>query len=79
MVATIGGVAFVAYGCLTVVFAQAAHHYLPGSNWASSFVHSGNVIWFGLTLLLADAVIACFGVSQGVSNRGEQQREREFQ
>jgi arabinofuranan 3-O-arabinosyltransferase len=58
--ATIGGVVFVVVGCLSVITGQAAHHYLPGSNWASSFVHSGNLIWFGLVLLLADAVMSAF-------------------
>jgi hypothetical protein len=57
--ATVGGVVVLAYGCLSVVTGQAAHHFLPGSNWAGSFVHAGNVIWVGLSLLLADAVIAC--------------------
>jgi hypothetical protein len=34
------------------------HHYLPGSNWAGSFVNAGNLIWIGVVLLLADAVIS---------------------
>jgi hypothetical protein len=62
MIATLGGVFFVLAGGLNVVFEQADRHYLPGSNWASSFVPAGNLIWFGLALLLADAVIASFPV-----------------
>jgi arabinofuranan 3-O-arabinosyltransferase len=61
--ATIGGVVFVVVGCLSVITGQAAHHYLPGSNWAGSFVHSGNLIWFGLVLLLADAAIGAFSAA----------------
>jgi hypothetical protein len=57
VVATVAGVLFVTWGCLSVIFGQEAHRYLPGSNWAASFVHSGNLIWLGLVLLLADAVI----------------------
>jgi hypothetical protein len=38
------------------------HHYLPGSNWAGSFVNAGNLIWLGVVLLLADAVISSFGL-----------------
>jgi hypothetical protein len=60
IVSTVLGVIFVIEGCLSVVFGQKAHHYLPGSNWAGSFVHSGNLIWFGLVLLLADAVASAF-------------------
>jgi arabinofuranan 3-O-arabinosyltransferase len=52
-----GGVGFILAGCLSVIFGQAANHYLPGSNWAGSFVNASNLIWFGLALLLADAVI----------------------
>jgi hypothetical protein len=59
---TLGGVSLILAGCLNVVVGQADHHYLPGSNWASSFVPAGNVIWFGLVLLLADAVIASFAL-----------------
>jgi hypothetical protein len=57
LVATVAGVIFVVDGCLSVIFGQEVHRYLPGSNWAASFVHSGNLIWLGLVLLLADAVI----------------------
>ena len=38
------------------------HHYLPGSNWAGSFVNAGNLIWLGVVLLLADAVISGLGL-----------------
>jgi hypothetical protein len=54
-------VGFVAAGCLAVITGQAAHHYLPGSNWAGSFVGAGNLIWVGIVLLLADAVIVSAG------------------
>jgi arabinofuranan 3-O-arabinosyltransferase len=56
-IATAGAVVFVVAGCASVVLGQAAHHYLPGSNWAGSFVHAGNLIWVGVVLLLADGVI----------------------
>jgi len=59
--ATIGGLVLVAAGCMNVVLGQATHHYLPGSNWAGSFVPAGKLIWCGLALLLADAVIVSFG------------------
>ncbi|HSZ36960.1 MAG TPA: alpha-(1-_3)-arabinofuranosyltransferase family protein [Acidimicrobiales bacterium] len=61
-VAVIGGIAFVVAGCLNVVEGQRVHHYLPGSNWAGSFVHAGNLIWIGVVLLVADAVISSFGL-----------------
>ncbi len=60
--AVIGGVAFVVAGCLNVVEGQRVHHYLPGSNWDGFFVHAGNLIWVGVVLLLADAVISSFGL-----------------
>ena len=47
-VATVGGIAFVVAGCINVVQGQNVHHYLPGSNWAGSFVHAGNLIWLGV-------------------------------
>jgi hypothetical protein len=59
--ATIGGIAFIVAGCLNVVQGQRVHHYLPGSNWAGSFVHAGNLIWVGIVLLVADAAISSFG------------------
>ena len=61
-VATVGGIAFVVAGCVNVVQGQNVHHYLPGSNWAGSFVHAGNLIWVGVSLLLADAVISGLGL-----------------
>ncbi|HWF15311.1 MAG TPA: alpha-(1-_3)-arabinofuranosyltransferase family protein, partial [Acidimicrobiales bacterium] len=60
--AVIGGVAFVVAGCLNVVEGQRVHHYLPGSNWDGSFIHAGNLIWVGVVLLVADAVISSFGL-----------------
>jgi hypothetical protein len=56
----VAGIGFVVAGCLNVVLGQYRHHYLPGSNWAGSFVHAGNLVWLGVVLLLADAVIAAF-------------------
>jgi len=61
-VATVGAVALVVAGCINVVQGQNVHHYLPGSNWAGSFVHAGNLIWLGVVLLLADAVISGLGL-----------------
>ena len=61
-VATLGGLAFVVAGSVEVVRGQQLHHYLPGSNWAASFVHAGDLIWVGVVLLLADAVISGFGL-----------------
>jgi hypothetical protein len=58
-------VAFVVAGCLGVVLGQAAHHYLPGSNWAGSFGHDGNLVWIGVALLLADAVMLGTAVRAG--------------
>ena len=57
-----GAVAFVVAGCINVVQGQNVHHYLPGSNWAGSFVNAGNLIWLGVVLLLADAVISGLGL-----------------
>jgi hypothetical protein len=59
--AAFGGVGFIVAGCLNVIRGQAVHHYLPGSNWAGSFVTAGNRIWIGVVLLLADAVIVSAG------------------
>lgn len=61
-VATIAGIAFVVAGCLNVVEGQRVHHYLPGSNWAGAFIHAGNLIWIGVVLLVADAVISSIGL-----------------
>ena len=60
--AVVGGIGFVVAGCINVVDGQNIHHYLPGSNWASSFVHAGNLIWIGVILLVADAVISGLGL-----------------
>jgi hypothetical protein len=60
--AVIGGVGFIVAGCLNVVQGQRVHHYLPGSNWAGFFVHAGNLIWIGIVLLVADAVISSVGL-----------------
>jgi len=60
--ATVAGVAAIVAGCLNLVEGQRVHHYLPGSNWAGSFVNAGNLIWLGVVLLLADAVISSFGL-----------------
>ncbi len=59
-VATAGGVALVAAGCAYVVHGQEFHRYLSGSNWPSSFTGAGDLIWLGVVLLLADAVISVF-------------------
>jgi hypothetical protein len=56
-IAMAGGFGFITAGALSVIFGQAAHHYLPGSNWAGSFVSSGNLILAGTVLLVADAVM----------------------
>ncbi|HEY1651590.1 MAG TPA: alpha-(1-_3)-arabinofuranosyltransferase family protein [Acidimicrobiales bacterium] len=61
-VTVIGGIAFIVAGCLNVVEGQRVHHYLPGSNWDGSFVHAGNLIWLGVVLLVADAVISSCGL-----------------
>jgi hypothetical protein len=54
---TLGAVAAIVTGCLDVIVGQSTHHYLPGANWAAAFIHAGNLIWFGVVLLVADAVI----------------------
>jgi hypothetical protein len=61
-VAALGGLGFIVAGCVEVVHGQSVHRYLPGSNWAGSFVHAGDLIWVGVVLLLADAVISSFGL-----------------
>jgi hypothetical protein len=60
-IAAFGAVGFITAGCLNVIRGQAVHHFLPGSNWAGSFVAAGNRIWVGVVLLLADAVIVSAG------------------
>jgi arabinofuranan 3-O-arabinosyltransferase len=61
ILATLAAVGFVVAGCASVVIGQVAHHYLPGSNWAGSFVTAGNLIWVGVVMLMADAVIVSAG------------------
>ena len=60
--ATVGGVAFIIAGGINVVQGQNVHHFLPGSNWAGSFIHAGNLIWLGIVLLVADAVVSGLGL-----------------
>jgi hypothetical protein len=60
--ATVGAVAFIVAGSINVVQGQHVHRFLPGSNWAGSFVHAGNLIWLGIVLLVADAVISGLGL-----------------
>jgi len=60
--ATVGGVAFIVAGGINVVQGQNVHHFLPGSNWAGSFIHAGSLIWLGIVLLVADAVISGLGL-----------------
>ena len=60
--ATVGGIAFVVAGSINVVQGQRVHHFLSGANWAGSFVHAGNLIWLGVVLLLADAVVSGLGL-----------------
>ena len=55
-------IACIVAGAINVVQGQNVHHYLPGSNWAGSFVHAGNLIWLGVVLLLADGVISGLGL-----------------
>ncbi|HEY6430232.1 MAG TPA: alpha-(1-_3)-arabinofuranosyltransferase family protein, partial [Acidimicrobiales bacterium] len=62
VVATVGALAFIVAGTLNVIRGQQVHRYLPGSNWAGSFMHAGNLVWIGVALLLADAVITAFGL-----------------
>jgi hypothetical protein len=62
VVATVGALAFIIAGVLNVIRGQQVHHYLPGSDWAGTFGHAGNLVWIGVTLLLADAVITAFGL-----------------
>jgi arabinofuranan 3-O-arabinosyltransferase len=59
--AAFGGVGLIVAGAVDVITGQHAHHYLPGSNWAGSFVAAGNRIWLGIVVLLADAVIVSAG------------------
>jgi arabinofuranan 3-O-arabinosyltransferase len=61
-VAGVGAVTCIVAGSINVVQGQNVHHYLPGSNWAGSFVTAGNLVWLGVVLLLADAVISGLGL-----------------
>ena len=61
VVALVSGIAFVVAGCINVVEGQNVHDFAPGANWAGNFIHAGNLIWIGVVLLLADAVITGFG------------------
>jgi hypothetical protein len=58
----VAGIAAIVAGSLNVVQWQNVHHYLAGSNWAASFVNAGNLIWLGVVLLVADAVISGLGL-----------------
>ncbi len=61
-IASVAGIAAIVAGAINVVQGQHIHHYLSGSNWAASFVNAGDLIWLGVVLLLADAVIAALGL-----------------
>ena len=61
-IASVGAIAAIVAGCSNVVQGQHVHHYLAGSNWDASFVNAGNLIWLGVVLLLADAVISGLGL-----------------
>jgi hypothetical protein len=61
-IASVAGIACIVAGAINVVQGQNVHHYLSGSNWAASFVNAGNLIWLGVVLLLADAVISALGL-----------------
>jgi arabinofuranan 3-O-arabinosyltransferase len=60
--ASVAGIACIVAGSVNVVQGQNVHHFLAGSNWDSSFVNAGNLIWLGAVLLLADGVISAFGL-----------------
>ncbi len=59
---SLAGIAAIVAGSINVVQGQNVHHDLSGSDWAGSFVNAGNLIWLGVVLLLADAVIAALGL-----------------
>jgi hypothetical protein len=61
-IASVAGITCIVAGGLNVVEGQKVHHFLPGSNWAASFIHAGNLIWLGVVLLVADAVVAALGL-----------------
>ena len=60
-IASVAGIACIVAGAINVVQGQNIHHYLSGSNWAASFVNAGNLIWLGVVLLVADAIISASG------------------
>jgi hypothetical protein len=62
VVATVAAIGFIVAGALNVIEGQEVHRYAPGSDWAGSFVHAGNLVWIGMALLLADGVITAFGL-----------------
>jgi arabinofuranan 3-O-arabinosyltransferase len=62
-VVTVGAVGFIVAGCVNVVYRQITDHYLPGSNWPGTFITAGNLIWIGMILLLADAMIVIMRAS----------------
>ena len=61
-IASVAGIACIVAGSINVVQGQNVHHFLPGSNWAASFVNAGNLVWLGVVLLVADAVISALGL-----------------
>jgi hypothetical protein len=61
-IASVGAIVAIVAGSSNVVQGQHVHHYLAGSNWDASFVNAGNLIWLGVALLLADAVISGLGL-----------------
>ena len=61
-IASVAAIACIVAGSINVVQGQNVHHFLPGSNWAASFVNAGNLMWLGVVLLLADAIISALGL-----------------
>ena len=83
VLASVAGVACIVAGSVNVVQGQNVHHYLSGSNWAASFVNAGNLVWLGVVLLLADAVISGAGAARAqaggpaeVAGAGPERRAR---
>ncbi len=64
-IASVGAVAFVAAACINVVRGQQVHHFLAGANWDGFFTDAASLIWLGVVLLLADAVISGLGPRLG--------------
>ena len=60
--ASVAGIACIVAGSINVVQGQNVHHFLSGSNWDTAFVNTGNLIWLGAVLLLADGVISALGL-----------------